>query len=63
MTFFAPVTEIAAGGKHLARDRKGQTHSWGCGNGGALGTGDTESVDFALTLPRYQELHLYESLS
>ena len=52
MTFFAPVTEIAAGGKHsLARDRKGQTHSWGCGNGGALGHGDTESVDFALTLP------------
>ena len=52
MTFFTPVTELAAGGKHsLARDRKGQTHSWGCGNGGALGQGDTKDVDFALMLP------------
>jgi len=51
VTFFAPVTEIAAGGKHsLARDRKGQTHCWGCGNGGALGQGDTEDGDFPIWL-------------
>ena len=52
VTFLAPVTELAAGGKHsLARDRKGNTHSWGCGNGGALGQGGTETVDFLLPLP------------
>ena len=47
VTIFAHVIEIAAGGKHsLARDRKDQTHCWGCGDGGALGTGGTASVDF-----------------
>ena len=51
VTFFAPVTEIAAGGKHsLARDRKGHTHSWGCGTGGALGSGDTEDSDIVLPI-------------
>lgn len=51
VTFFAPVTELAAGGKHsLARDRKGKTHSWGCGDGGALGSGDTEDSDIVLPI-------------
>ena len=51
VTFFAPVTEIAAGGKHsLARDRKGKTHSWGSGDGGALGSGDTEDSDIVLPI-------------
>ena len=51
VTFFAPVTEIAAGGKHsLARDRKGKTHSWGCGTGGALGSGDTDDSDIVLPI-------------
>ena len=51
VTFFTPVTELAAGGKHsLARDRKGKTHSWGCGDGGALGSGDTDDSDIVLPI-------------